>query len=257
MAPSLPHTQVGTHSSFCEAKKSREAFVSLLHLYKGYPEGGSYHPVIRDLSLEIYKGEIVAILGRSGSGKTTLLNIISGIDYPDKGDIYIASHHLSHLRENERTAFRRQYIGFVFQFFNLITTLTVWENLTLPLVLNRMTSKDDFRRAEDLLERVGLADRRNAFPDQLSGGEQQRVAIARSLVHQPLLVLADEPTGNLDEENGQMVLSLLEQLTRDRGNTLILVTHNRDAAFLADRLFSLKEGKVVELNNGRRAATTD
>jgi len=257
MTQSHLHPQFHPRLSFREATENREAFVRLLHVHKGYPEGGTYHPVIRDLSLEIHRGEIATILGRSGSGKTTLLNLISGIDYPDKGDIYIDFYRLSHLQEKERTAFRRRNIGFVFQFFNLITTLTVWENLTLPLMLNRMTSNEDFKRAEELLERVGLANRRNAFPDQLSGGEQQRVAIARALVHQPLLVLADEPTGNLDEENGQIVLKLLEQLTRDRGNTLILVTHSREAAALADRVFALKEGKAVELSNGRRAVITD
>ena len=150
------------------------------------------------------------------------------------------------LNESERTLFRRQKIGFIFQFFNLIPTLTVWENITLPLELNGKMDPEGIQRAQSLLEAVALGDRKETFPDRLSGGEQQRIAIARALVHDPLLVLADEPTGNLDEDTGQHVLALLDRLTRQAGKNLVMVTHNQDVARQVDRTVWLKDGKLVE-----------
>jgi putative ABC transport system ATP-binding protein len=187
----------------------------------------------------------VAILGKSGSGKSTLLNLISGIDLVDGGRIWVDGQSLTDFDERQRTLYRRQNIGFVFQFFNLIPTLTVWENVVLPLELAGVPSGEIERRAESLLESVGLLDRRETFPDRLSGGEQQRVAIARALVHDPLLVLADEPTGNLDEETGRQVMSLLDRLTRQNGKNLILVTHSAEAAAYADRVLTLRDGTLV------------
>jgi putative ABC transport system ATP-binding protein len=190
-------------------------------------------------------GEFIAILGKSGSGKSTLLNLISGIDLVDEGSIWIDQQQLTSMSELQRTLFRREKIGFIFQFFNLIPTLTSLENVSLPLELNGMSPTKAKTHAVELLEAVGLLDRQSTFPENLSGGEQQRIAIARALVHNPILVLADEPTGNLDEENGNQILALLDQLTRKSGKNLIMVTHNQDIAAFADRTFYLKEGKLV------------
>lgn len=222
------------------------SFLKIEHLSKSYQEGDRQRVVFRDISLDIARGEIIAVLGKSGSGKTTLLNLMSGIDRVDTGEIYLEGQRLTGLDERQLTLFRRRTVGFIFQFFNLIPTLSVWENVVLPLELNDMTHATDFQRAEALLSTVGLADRKAAFPDRLSGGEQQRVAIARALVHEPRLVLADEPTGNLDEETGRQVLSLLERLTRQAGQSMILVTHSAEAAAIADRVFALHESRLIE-----------
>jgi putative ABC transport system ATP-binding protein len=221
-------------------------FLRIVDLSKSYREGERSRVVLHSATLHIGRGEIVAILGKSGSGKTTLLNLVSGIDRADAGQIFLEDLEITGLNERDWTLFRRQQVGFIFQFFNLIPTLTVWENVILPLELNGLTSPQDFQRAEMLLETVGLPDRKSAFPDRLSGGEQQRIAIARSLVHNPVLVLADEPTGNLDEDTGSQVLALLERLTRKAGKSMLLVTHSTEAAAIADRVFALREGHLVE-----------
>jgi putative ABC transport system ATP-binding protein len=220
-------------------------FIRLHGLSKSFQEGGQTRNVLREADAEFTRGEFVAIVGRSGSGKSTLLNLISGIDLVDGGGIWVNGQQLTTLNERQRTLFRRQNIGFIFQFFNLIPTLTVWENVVLPLELAGVDNGEARRRAEALLVAVGLLDRRDTFPDRLSGGEQQRVAIARALVHDPLLVLADEPTGNLDEETGRQVMALLDRLTRRSGKNLILVTHSQEAAAYADRVLTLRDGKLV------------
>ena len=223
-----------------------DGFLRLENLSKSYDEGGNKRIVLQNVSLELKKGEIVAILGKSGSGKTTLLNLVSGIDRIDSGDIFLEGLRLTALKDHQWTVFRRSNIGFIFQFFNLIPTLTVWENLILPLELNGLLDAQGKTRAVEMLAEVDLSDRQKTFPDQLSGGEQQRVAIARALVHDPVLVLADEPTGNLDEETGRQVLALLEKLTRKNGKSLLMVTHSAEAAAIADRVFQLQHGKLVE-----------
>jgi putative ABC transport system ATP-binding protein len=220
-------------------------FVRLRGISKGFQEGAQTRQVLQGVEAEFARGEFVAVLGKSGSGKSTLLNLISGIDLVDEGDIWVNGQKLTTLDERQRTLFRRQNIGFIFQFFNLIPTLTVWENVILPLELAGVNDGRGRRKAETLLDAVGLLDRRRTFPDRLSGGEQQRVAIARALVHDPLLVLADEPTGNLDEDTGQQVLALLDRLTRKSGKNLILVTHSSEAAAYADRTITLRGGKLV------------
>ncbi len=192
------------------------------------------------------RGEAVALLGPSGSGKSTLLNLVSGIDRPDGGRVVVGGTDLTALSERERTLFRRRHIGFVFQFFNLVPTLTVLENLLLPLELTGRVARDDRLRAEALLEEVGLPDRADAFPDRLSGGERQRIAVARAVVHDPLLVLADEPTGNLDAAAGERVVGLLERLVGERGVTLLLVTHSAELAARTDRILRLRDGHLVE-----------
>jgi putative ABC transport system ATP-binding protein len=224
-----------------------EEFIVVEGLTKSYMEGGQERSVLRDAFAQISCGEIVAVLGKSGSGKSTLLNLISGIDRADRGLIYVGGMEMTSLSERERTLFRRHNIGFIFQFFNLIPTLTVLENVTLPGELSGIPLRETRQRAEKLLEAVGLQERFNTFPDRLSGGEQQRVAIARALINDPQLLLADEPTGNLDEETGTHVLALLDQLTRQAGKNMIMVTHSNDAVAYADRVLLLRDGKLEEV----------
>jgi len=220
--------------------------VEIRDLTKTYEEGGRQRTVLRQASAVIERGELAVLMGRSGSGKSTLLNLLSGIDLPDAGEVLIDGVALSQLAERERTLFRRDRIGFVFQFFNLIPTLTVEENLLLPLELKGRVSPEQRRAARDLLAEVGLADRAGTWPDRLSGGEQQRIAVARALAHDPLLVLADEPTGNLDLETGLQVLELLDRLTRQAGKTMVMVTHSPEVVGIADRVFRIADGCLVE-----------
>lgn len=225
--------------------------LSMEKVSKTYPEGRERRVILNEADLSVEQGEFLAVVGKSGSGKTTLLNVLSGIDRLDSGRIVWDGVAFSELNDQQKTLFRRKNIGFVFQFFNLIPTLTVWDNLTLPLNLNGMTSPQDLQRAEQLLAEVGLADRRADYPDRLSGGEQQRVALVRALVHDPMLVLADEPTGNLDEDTGTLVLNLLDRLTRQMGKGMVMVTHSLDAAARADRIVRLKEGRFIADGEGR------
>jgi len=220
--------------------------IRLDRVTKSFSEAGRERAVLRDASAEFARGEFVVLLGKSGSGKSTLLNLISAIDTPTSGEILIDGVAIHELSERERTLFRRKKIGFVFQFYNLVPTLTVFENLLLPLELNNRTTRADHAHAQDLLATVGLGDRGQAYPDKLSGGEQQRVAVARALVHDPQLVLADEPTGNLDDDTGAQVLDLLDTLTRRAGKNLVMVTHSREVVGIADRVFTIREGQLVE-----------
>ena len=219
--------------------------LSLSGLTKSYHDGRDEHRVLWGVDLAVAPGECVALLGRSGSGKSTLLNLLAGIDRPDAGEVRILGEEVSRMGEPALTLFRRRHIGFIYQFFNLIPTLTVAENLALPLELNGEGASVTDARVSGLLARVGLAGRAAAFPDQLSGGEQQRVAIARALVHDPALVLADEPTGNLDAHTGEEILALLTELFREHGRTLVLVTHSRAVSKIADRVLTLEDGQLV------------
>jgi putative ABC transport system ATP-binding protein len=220
--------------------------VELRGVTKAYQEGDTERVVLRGVDATIRRGELCVLIGRSGSGKSTLLNLIGGIDVPTTGEVVVDGISLGRARETARTLFRRRHVGFVFQFFNLIPTLTVEENLRLPLELNGRPPDAARVRARALLAEVGLAERGSTFPEHLSGGEQQRVAVARALVHEPLLVLADEPTGNLDLETGRQVLELLDRLTRRAGRTMVMATHSPEVVGLADRIFRLKDGHVLE-----------
>jgi putative ABC transport system ATP-binding protein len=234
------------------ASPSIPPIVALDSVAKTYQEAGHPHPILADVTLTLPEGEAIAILGRSGSGKSTLLNLIAGIDAPTSGTIHVAGTPITALSERDRTLFRRANIGFVYQFFNLIATLTVIENVRLPLDLVGR-GREAEAAALELLDQVGLADRRDSYPDRLSGGEQQRVAIARALAAGPRLVLADEPTGNLDAEIGDRVLDLLLRLTRDRGRTLIIATHSRAVAAAADRVLRVDGHHVVVVEEVDRA----
>ncbi len=227
---------------------SSQSLVRIRSLSKTFVEGGKSRRVLNAVDLDITEGEFFVTLGKSGSGKSTLLNLLSGIDKPDpdpKTKIFIGHTEITGLNETKQTLFRRDNIGIVFQFFNLIPTLTVLENVTMPLELRGTKRRESEKTGRAMLERVGLGDRGDGFPDKLSGGEQQRVAIARALAHEPLLVLADEPTGNLDEETGQTVLNLLLELTRSAGKTLIMATHSPEIVPHADRVCRIHDGHLM------------
>lgn len=220
--------------------------LSVTELCKGYQSGSHHQTIFEGLDLHLDKGEVVALLGASGSGKTTLLNLLSGIDTPDKGRVLINGVDIHAQGEPARTLLRRQQLGFVFQFFNLIPTLTVAENVALPMELIGADEAAMQQRVSYLLDRVGLAQMQDRYPDTLSGGEQQRTAVARALSHRPQILLADEPTGNLDEETGQRVISLLADLVRDQASTMLIVTHSRAVAAAADRVLQLHQCKLIE-----------
>ena len=219
--------------------------VKVENLTRVYRTGSNRQAVFDALTFSVDKGETVALLGASGSGKTTLLNLISGIDSPDKGRVLLDGVDVHALAEPARTLLRRRLIGFVFQFFNLIPTLKVGENVALPLELLGADDSAAQQRAADLLEAVGLGGLEQRYPETLSGGEQQRAAIARALAHQPALLLADEPTGNLDEDTGGRIIELLTGLARQQGTTLLLVTHSTHVARAADRVLRLSHGQVM------------
>lgn len=228
------------------APGANEPLIRLERVSRAYEEAGRSRVVLYELSLSIARGELVVLVGKSGSGKSTLLNLLSGIDRPSSGEVWVAGRALGRMSERERTLFRRRDVGFVFQFFNLVPTLTVLENVLLPLELNGRTGPAARAHAEALLDAVGLLDRGASYPDRLSGGEQQRIAIARALVHDPALILADEPTGNLDAETGRQVLDLLDRLARQAGKTMIMVTHSAEVVGVADRVLRMREGRLAE-----------
>ncbi|MBM4077041.1 MAG: ABC transporter ATP-binding protein, partial [Planctomycetes bacterium] len=207
-------------------------------------EGVEIQP-FRDVTLGIRRGEMLAIMGPSGSGKSTLLHVLGGIEPPSSGDIWIEEKNVAALSDRDRTLLRRRRIGFIFQSFNLVPTLTVSENVSLPLMLDRVSSRDATSRALASLERVSLSHRLSHLPTQLSGGEQQRVAIARALVIDPAVVLADEPTGNLDSARGREITFLLRQMAQENQRTVVIVTHDIRVASQADRLIVLLDGRVT------------
>ena len=226
------------------APATETSLVELRGVTKAYREGDAERVVLRGVDATIRRGELCVLIGRSGSGKSTLLNLIGGIDVPTAGEIVVDGLPLARTTEARRTLFRRRHVGFVFQFFNLIPTLTVEENLRLPLELNGRPRDAARARTGALLAEVGLADRGPAFPEQLSGGEQQRVAVARALVHEPLLVLADEPTGNLDRENAHRVFDLIVELNRRHGAAFVMVTHDRGLAARMQRTLAIDDGRI-------------
>jgi putative ABC transport system ATP-binding protein len=225
---------------------NNQAIVQLRDLTKVYTEGKANRTILNRLNADFNSGEFVLLLGHSGSGKSTLLNLIGGIDAPDSGEVLVNGIPIHRLSERQRTLFRREHIGFVFQFFNLIPTLTLFENVTLPLQLNGGVNAAKEKEVQALLDRVGLSHRQHAFPDRLSGGEQQRAAILRAIAHNPTLLLADEPTGNLDEDTGQAIIELLLELTRQANKTLIMATHNPDIIPLADKVYQIKHGELIQ-----------
>ena len=212
-------------------------------LNKTYGKGDSAVVAVNNIDLTIRKGEFTAIVGTSGSGKSTLMHLLGGVDDPTSGKVLIEGEDIFALNDEKRSIFRRRNIGFVFQEYNLIPILTVEENIVMPILLDG--NKVDKNEVEELLERLGLADRRNHLPSQLSGGQQQRVAIGRAIVNRPSIILADEPTGNLDKRNSEEVINMMFEAVRDRNETLVIVTHEMDIAAMADRIIHLEDGKIV------------
>ncbi len=229
-----------------EMSKNQPA-VTIKDINYSYREAGTKHSILHGLTAQFGAARFSVIQGRSGSGKSTLLNLIAGIDLPDNGSIFVAGQDMTTMSEQHRTELRRRHIGLVFQFFNLIPTLTVSENVRLPMELNGTASDIAQQRAKELLRNQGLSGREDSFPEQLSGGEQQRVAVLRAIAHRPAVLLADEPTGNLDRENERNVLDQIASLPKQYGCAVIAVTHSDEVAERADQRYELHRGKLLSL----------
>jgi putative ABC transport system ATP-binding protein len=212
--------------------------IKIKNLYKYY----GTQLVLKNINLEIKKGEFISIMGSSGSGKSTFLNLIGGMDLPDKGEIIVNDETITKLNDEKLTKYRRKKIGFIFQFFNLLPNLTVFENVQMPLLLNGGV---DTQKVEKLIEKVGLKGKENYYPHQISGGQQQRVAIARALIHNPEIILADEPTGSLDSKTGESIMELISQIAEETKKTVILVTHEDNIAKYSQKIIKMKDGELV------------
>jgi lipoprotein-releasing system ATP-binding protein len=222
-----------------------EPYLEARGLVKGYPSGGVYLPVLQETDLDVAEGDMIAILGASGVGKSTLLHVLGTLDEPEKGRLRVGTEDVFSLDEPDRTRLRNRTIGFIFQFHHLLPEFTAIENIMMPLLIARTPPADAKVRARKLLELLGLSEREHHRPAQLSGGEQQRVAVARALIREPRLVLADEPTGNLDKNASDELIELLRQFHRERGLTSIMVTHNEKIASICDRVLTMEEGRLI------------
>ncbi len=224
---------------------STAALVEIRHLSKSYVRGDQIIPVLVDINLDVAAGDFVALMGPSGSGKSTLLNLVAGIDKPTTGQILVAGVDIAQLSEGELAAWRAAHVGFIFQFYNLMPVLTAFQNVELPLQLTGLSRRERHERVENALALVSLADRMEHYPNELSGGQQQRVAIARALIADPTLIVADEPTGDLDRTTAGEILDLLGALNQELGKTIVMVTHDPKAASRAGRLIELEKGVLV------------
>jgi putative ABC transport system ATP-binding protein len=225
--------------------ESTELAIRAVNLSRAFEMGETTIEALRGIDLEVARGQFVALVGPSGSGKSTFLNLVGGLDRPSGGELWVDGVELSASKEKALTEHRRQRVGFVFQSFNLLPRLTAVENVAVPLMFVGVPEPERMERARELLVKVGLEDRLEHRPTQLSGGEQQRVAIARALVGQPTIILADEPTGNIDSATGAEIMALLRQLNRNQGVTLLLVTHDTEAAAFADRVIQVRDGQIA------------
>ena len=235
-----------TKSDLISASLASPAIVSLQHIVKSYRRGDQIVPVLSDIHFDIPEGEFVALMGPSGSGKSTLLNLIAGIDKPDSGKIMINDLDITDLSEADLADWRAQNVGFIFQLYNLMPVLTAFENVELPLLLTRLTRGERRERVDLALSMVSLTDRATHFPSELSGGQQQRVAIARAIITDPTILVADEPTGDLDRVSADEILNLLNRLNREINKTIIMVTHDRRAAERAQAIMHLEKGELLE-----------
>ena len=231
--------------------KKRKVIIKLKDVWKTYKLGEHYVHALRGLNLEVYDGEFLAIRGPSGSGKSTAMNLVGCLDIPSKGTIHLDAINIAHLSESDLAQIRGKKIGFIFQKFNLLPNLTAKGNVTLPLIFQNIPEEERLDTAERLLTEMGLKDRMNHTPGQLSGGEQQRVAISRALAVDPEVILADEPTGNLDQKTGEKIMELLKYLNRKKGKTVVFVTHDNDLAEHADRIAFLVDGQIVKTRTKR------
>ena len=229
-----------------ETGASSEALIRLRDVYKIYQRDKIEIPVLTGLSMEVKGGEFLALMGPSGSGKSTLLNLIAGIDTPTRGEVWVAGASLGGLKPDKLAAWRARHVGFIFQLYNLIPVLTAYQNVELPLLLTKLNSAERRKRVRLAMELVGLEDRDRHYPHQLSGGQEQRVAIARAIVADPTLLVADEPTGDLDAKNADEILTLLQRLNKEMGKTIVMVTHDPNAASRADATLHLEKGVLKE-----------
>jgi putative ABC transport system ATP-binding protein len=235
-----------TAAGTAPAASAPPPLVVIRRLSKFYVRGEQIIPVLVDVDLDIAAGEYIALMGPSGSGKSTLLNLIAGIDKPSAGEIRIAGVDIARLRETELAAWRAAHVGFIFQFYNLMPVLSAFDNVELPLLLTSLSRRERRERVETALALVGLTDRRTHLPNELSGGQQQRVAIARALISDPTIIVADEPTGDLDRTTAEEILGLLERLNRELGKTIVMVTHDPKAAEKAHRVAHLEKGVLAD-----------
>ncbi|MET3556364.1 ABC transporter ATP-binding protein [Burkholderia sp. 567] len=220
--------------------------VEISHVAKSYRRGNQVVPVLTDITLDIGEGDFVALMGPSGSGKSTLLNLVAGIDRPDSGELRVGGLDISRLEEAQLAEWRAANVGFIFQFYNLMPVLTAFENVELPLMLTHLSRRERRERVELVLDMVNLGDRTNHYPSELSGGQQQRVAIARALITDPVLIVADEPTGDLDRASASDVLTMLQRMNAELGKTIIMVTHDAHAAGAAQSLVHLEKGELID-----------
>ncbi len=231
---------------------NKKTVISVKDLYKIYRVGESKVRALNGVSFTIEKGEFCAIVGTSGSGKSTLLNMLAGLEKPTKGEIVIVGEHMETKNENQLVKFRREHIGFIFQSFNLLASMNAIENVAMPLTFQGMAKEKRIKKAEEVLELVGLSKHKKHKPTQMSGGQQQRVGIARALVVQPEIIFADEPTGNLDSRTSAEVMALIKKIIREKNQTLVMVTHDDHLASFADRIFRISDGKIISIENGTR-----
>lgn len=222
-----------------------ETIIEIKNICKSFGEKDNRTQVLKNVSLCINKGEFISLMGASGSGKSTLLYLIGGLDSPDSGEIFLGGKNLAGMKDRELSMIRRSSMGFVFQFFNLVQNLSVEDNIMLPLIMDGRNPKKYADKLTEILDIVGLSDKRKSFPNQLSGGQQQRCAIARSVIYEPEILLADEPTGNLDSKSGNEIMALFSKLGREKGITILMVTHSEESASYADRIITLSDGQIM------------
>ena len=222
-----------------------ENIIKIKEICKSFGEKDSCTQVLNKVSLTVGKGEFISLMGASGSGKSTLLYLIGGLDTPDSGEIFLDGRDISKMHDKELSKLRCEGMGFVFQFFNLVQNLTVEDNILLPLVMDGKSPKKYRDRLDSILETVGLSDKRRSYPNQLSGGQQQRCAIARAVIYEPKILLADEPTGNLDSKSGTEIMELFSRINKEKGVTILMVTHSAECAAYSDRIITLSDGKIL------------
>jgi len=220
--------------------------ISIQNLIKRFPVGSEFFTALKNITLDLHKGEFTGLVGPSGSGKTTLLNIIGGLDSPTEGKVRVLDQPLNNTNHNERARLRRKYMGFIFQSYNLLPVYTVFENVELPLILNKMNKEDRIQKVNQAIEWVGLTNKLNSKPNMLSGGECQRTAIARALVHNPVLVMADEPTANLDAENSHNIMKILTKLNKELDTSFVFATHDEKIMGYLKRIIRLEDGNIVD-----------
>ena len=220
--------------------------ITIKNLEKSFPVGGGFFTALKDIDLILKKGEFTGLIGPSGSGKTTLLNIVGGLDSPSAGQVNVLDHALDNISHNQRAILRREFMGFIFQSYNLLPVYTVFENVELPLILNKVDPKKRKKKVKEAVESVGLSDKINSRPAMLSGGECQRTAIARAIVHKPALILADEPTANLDAENSHHIMKIMVRLNKELSTSFVFATHDEKIRGYLRRIIHLEDGKIVE-----------